>query len=120
MHIRLGAALTLLLFTACSSGESAGEAVVDPVSAATIVVTQQHIDQARRQMQVVRSAAQMYRMDNPTGCPTIDVLRAEGFVDAKAERDPWGHPLAISCEGREISVISPGPDGQFGTSDDIR
>lgn len=117
MRFCIAAASLLLTISACSSEE---ESDVSPVSAETIVVTQGQIEQAQRQIAVVRSAAQMYRMDNPTGCPTTATLRAEGFVDAKAERDPWGHPLAISCEGREISVISPGPDGQVGTSDDIR
>lgn len=117
MRFCIAAASLLLTISACSSEEASD---VSPVSAETIVVTQGQIEQAQRQIAVVRSAAQMYRLDKPSACPTAATLRAEGFVDAKAESDPWGHPLAISCEGNSVTVIVPGPDGKVGTADDIR
>jgi hypothetical protein len=48
-------------------------------------------------------------------CPDAAALGAPG--------DPWGHPLVITCTeqpGNQIAgVISMGPDGQPGTSDDV-
>ena len=34
-------------------------------------------------------------------------------------RDPWGHPYQIRRAGPGVSLISSGPDGRFGTPDDL-
>ncbi len=37
--------------------------------------------------------------------------------------DPWGHPYVYKSpgdEGRDYDIVSAGPDGQFGTADDIQ
>ena len=35
-------------------------------------------------------------------------------------RDPWGTDFIVECRARALVVISAGPDGRFGTPDDIR
>jgi hypothetical protein len=34
-------------------------------------------------------------------------------------QDPWGHPYQVRRTGTGASVISAGPDGKFGTPDDL-
>ena len=49
-------------------------------------------------------------------CPTLDEL-------AITATDPWGHPIALTCSDQPrqqiVGAISAGPDGAFGTNDDI-
>jgi hypothetical protein len=49
-------------------------------------------------------------------CPTASLVGA-------LENDPWGHPLELTCTdqpAKQIAgAISAGPDGKFGTPDDI-
>ena len=51
-------------------------------------------------------------------CPTMAQL--EEVRDIGRARDPWGVPLWRGCgPGPQIRVVSAGPDGTFGTADDI-
>ena len=52
-------------------------------------------------------------------CPTLDRLVTERFIDGSKTSDPWGHQLAVACDGGEVAVSSAGPDGELGTGDDI-
>jgi hypothetical protein len=49
-------------------------------------------------------------------CPAIEMLGA-------SVQDPWGHPMQLTCTDQPanqiVGVISAGPDGALGTSDDI-
>lgn len=37
-----------------------------------------------------------------------------------ALQDPWGTDYKIETKGKKYAIVSAGPDGQFGTDDDIR
>ncbi len=51
----------------------------------------------------------------------MDQLIEDKAIDkSKATTDPWDHPYRIECDGTDITVISPGPDGEFDTEDDIK
>jgi general secretion pathway protein G len=80
------------------------------------------IDSTRTDAQSIRAAAQMYLMENPGGgCPSMDDLVEERIVDStKRITDAWDNQFQIDCEGGDIYVISAGPDGQFGTEDDVQ
>ncbi|HHH30801.1 MAG TPA: prepilin-type N-terminal cleavage/methylation domain-containing protein [Polyangiaceae bacterium] len=68
----------------------------------------------------IRAVATQYIALKGGDCPTVDVLIAERELDADGGGvDPWNNPYTISCSGDDISVSSPGPDGQEGTEDDI-
>lgn len=69
----------------------------------------------------IRSAAGMWLLDNPSGgCPTVEQLKESRNLDAnKDSQDAWDRDFSIECEGDEITVVSPGPDGEVGTEDDI-
>ena len=70
--------------------------------------------------QGLRSAVMLYVADNPRGCPTVEDLVSERYLDAtRRTTDAWDTPFQISCEDGDISVVSAGPDLQFNTEDDI-
>lgn len=80
------------------------------------------IESTRTDAQSIRAAAQMYLMENPGGgCPSMDDLIEERILDSsKRVNDAWDNQFQIECEGGEPFVVSAGPDGQFGTEDDIQ
>lgn len=84
------------------------------------------LDQARvrdatKGVQVVKSAVNMYRLDNPGACPSADVLVEGKYLRGPRDSvDPWGNEWSIECAGGGVQVASPGPDGAIGTADDVR
>jgi general secretion pathway protein G len=80
------------------------------------------IESTRTDAQSIRAAAQMYLMENPSaGCPSVDDLVSARILDSsKRLSDAWDNAFHIECEGGDPFVMSAGPDGQFGTEDDIR
>ncbi len=70
--------------------------------------------------QGLRSAVMLYVADNPRGCPTVEELVSERYLDGtRRTTDAWDTPFQISCEDGDIAVLSAGPDLQFNTEDDI-
>jgi len=70
--------------------------------------------------QGLRSAVMLYVADNPRGCPTVEEMVSERYLDGtRRTADAWDTPFQISCEDGEVSVISAGPDLEFNTEDDI-
>lgn len=80
------------------------------------------IKSTRTDAQSIRSAVTMYLADNPGGsCPGIDDLIEDGTLDSsKRTKDAWEHDFQIECDGMNTNVVSSGPDGQFGSEDDVR
>jgi general secretion pathway protein G len=77
--------------------------------------------EAAKAVQVVKSAVNMSRLDNPRACPDVNELVRTKYLDgSKSSVDPWGNEFVIQCERGEVIVISPGADGQLGTEDDVR
>ena len=37
----------------------------------------------------------------------------------RSGKDPWGNEYAFETDGERVSVFSAGPDGEFGTDDDL-
>ncbi len=70
----------------------------------------------------VRGAAEMYLADSPgNDCPSVDDLVEGGFLNsATRTTDAWDQAFSIECDGIDITVTSPGPDGQMGSEDDIQ
>jgi general secretion pathway protein G len=70
--------------------------------------------------QALRSAVMLYVADNPRGCPTVEDLVSERYLDgSRRTTDAWDTPYQISCEDGDILVLSAGPDLEFSTEDDI-
>lgn len=76
--------------------------------------------QAVSDAQAVSAAVLLYMADS-NRCPaSSQELQNEGYLDrSKRATDPWDNEFQITCEGDDIYVVSAGPDGQFGTEDDI-
>lgn len=53
-------------------------------------------------------------------CPSMASMTADKELDSGGDtKDPWGGEFAVSCEGDDITVRSPGPDKKTSTEDDI-
>lgn len=74
---------------------------------------------ALRGAQAVEQAAELYRVEQPEGCPTIDELIAKHVVDRGKRDDPWGHPYRFTCDEVGPHAFSTGHDGEPWTADDI-
>jgi len=72
-------------------------------------------------VRALRSAAETWRSGRGGGlCPTAEILRRDNAIDPASKlTDSWSHPFQITCEGNKVTVTSAGPDGRFGTADDI-
>jgi general secretion pathway protein G len=78
------------------------------------------IKSTKTDAQALRSAVMLYVADNPRGCPTVEDLVNERYLDgSKRTADAWDTEFQISCEDGDISVVSAGPDLEFNTEDDI-
>lgn len=75
---------------------------------------------ARVDLRNVREAVELYRLDDPEGCPSAMDLVSMGMVqDVGLVTDPWGHLYQIECPADGPRVASLGPDGAPGTADDV-
>jgi hypothetical protein len=70
----------------------------------------------------IRAAAQNWQATtNSEACPTVAQLITEKHLDSTSNMlDAWGHPFRLKCTDGEVFVGSAGPDGTFGTRDDIQ
>jgi general secretion pathway protein G len=79
------------------------------------------IKNAKAAVQTVRSAVGVYIATNNAECATVPQLLEDKVLDkSTSSKDPWEHEFKIECDGTEITVTSAGPDGEFGTQDDIQ
>jgi len=68
---------------------------------------------------VTATAVDVYTSENQ-GCPTVrDLVEAGIFARERRLTDAWDHDFRIVCEKPEVLVQSAGPDGRFGTPDDV-
>lgn len=76
---------------------------------------------ARTELTKIKGAIETYRVNKRGKCPkTMEDLKAAGIID-KVAKDPWGTTYEFKCPGEkdQVDVVSAGPDGEMGTSDDI-
>ena len=78
------------------------------------------IKSTKTDAQALRSAVMLYVADNPRGCPTVEDLVNERYLDgSRRTADAWDTEFQISCEDGDVAVVSAGPDLEFNTEDDI-
>jgi hypothetical protein len=75
---------------------------------------------AIHRVRTVESALERYWLDHDRCPATKDDLVANGYLSARDLVDPWGRSIAYWCSEDDSSVTSAGPDGAFGTEDDIK
>lgn len=72
----------------------------------------------KTELNAIAIATQLYRIENPGSCPTLEVLFEKKYLRAKPD-DPWDNKYIIRCTKENISVLSYGPDEQKNTDDDL-
>ncbi|MFO0693449.1 MAG: prepilin-type N-terminal cleavage/methylation domain-containing protein [Polyangiales bacterium] len=83
-------------------------------------LNQARVTQTRTDAQTVASAANSFIMTHPNDCPSMEDLVEAGEISRNSRtKDAWEHDFQIECDSGEAVVKSAGPDGQFGTDDDI-
>lgn len=89
-------------------------------------IGQTQIATCRTSIQGICTAIDVYEVDNGTIPASLDALMKKsnemnwhGPYLKQDPIDPWGNKFSYSREGDEYKIISAGPDGQPGTSDDI-
>lgn len=84
----------------------------------------QKIKLTRSNAELLRGAVKMWRIqgNDSAACPTIPMLIADGEIDRgrMTKEDAWGQPWHITCDDRDATVASNGPDKLPDTEDDIR
>ena len=61
----------------------------------------------------------MYVAEKP-GCPNVkDLVDAKNLSTKTRVRDAWDHEFKIICRADRRIVLSAGPDGKYGTADDL-
>jgi hypothetical protein len=67
------------------------------------------------------AALSAWQGDHPNECPTLGLLETEGYLERGTQReDAWGASFRVGCASSELVLLSPGPDAQLGTKDDLR
>ena len=93
-----------------------------------------HIEKTRKTaaktgVDTIKGAITNYMIDKKKSTPPSDLkvlIEADGdneaFLDGGegALVDPWDNDYKLEVKGKRFVVISAGPDGDFGTEDDIR
>jgi general secretion pathway protein G len=70
---------------------------------------------ARVRACTVKSAVEMYVMEHPRKCPSLEDLKGDYIKSETGTQDPWDQDYVIDCSGKDPDVYSLGPDGQGGT-----
>jgi general secretion pathway protein G len=88
-------------------------------------------DQAKLAAGNIMQSLQMYKVHNhsyPTTDQGLNALVTDPgnsknwrgpYIEASKIKDPWGNPYQFESDGRMVKMVSPGPDEQVGTADDI-
>jgi general secretion pathway protein G len=80
---------------------------------------------AKQQILIFKTAMDRYRLDHDAYPPSeegIDAIK-QYLQSGEVPNDPWGSPYQYRNPGennREYDIVSPGPDRQEGTDDDVR
>ncbi len=78
------------------------------------------INTTKTRAQAIYNGYVIWSADNPGKCPSPqDLVDSQALQKGKDVTDAWGQDFSIKCDGNDAQVTSAGPDGQFGTEDDI-
>ena len=84
-------------------------------------------DTARLSMQRLMQNLEEYRIHHYKYPANLDALvenpgskKWRGpYAEKDKLKDPWDQPFEYESDGRKVKIISPGPDGEVGTEDDV-
>ena len=92
-------------------------------------VGQSQVAAARAGVGAVSTAIDLYETDNGKLPESLQNLITKGnepnwngpyLRKAEGLKDPWGHEYQYSKQGNVYTVASAGPDGSFGSADDVK
>lgn len=76
---------------------------------------------ARTDASSLSAAALRFRLDHARAAVALEVARFDELVGARGTTtDPWDGDFVYECEAEDVIAVSAGPDGAFGTEDDVR
>ena len=74
----------------------------------------------RSNIATIAEVVETFSMTNNGKLPdTLEELKQSGLLKESVLIDGWGKPFNYSKRGRSFTIISAGPDCEFGTMDDI-
>jgi hypothetical protein len=78
-------------------------------------------DHSRLDAKTLPLVVETWRLSHAGGhCPSLEDLQRDRLLKADEPIvDRWGNPFSILCFGDEIVIVSPGPDGEAMTEDDV-
>lgn len=82
---------------------------------------------AKADVQAISQAVDLYELDNGTPPASLQNLISKGgernwngpYLKNGLPKDPWGNDYRYAKNGEAYSVSSAGPDGSFGSEDDV-
>lgn len=78
------------------------------------------VKQTATDAKTISAAAEMYMAEGNGECPTVQQLIDQKILSDKLNtKDAWDNDFQIECNEDGAIVRSAGPDGQFGSEDDI-
>lgn len=92
-------------------------------------VAQSQVAAARASIGAIGTAIDLYETDNGRLPDSLQNLMTKGnepnwngpyLRKAESLKDPWGNEFQFTKQGNVYTVMSAGPDGSFGTGDDIK
>ena len=92
-------------------------------------VAQSQVNAAKAAIGAISTAVDLYETDNGRLPDSLQNLITKGsepnwqgpyLRKAESLKDPWGNEFQYTRQGNVYSVVSAGPDGSFGTGDDVK
>lgn len=93
-------------------------AVVVPVGWHRLKEDSLHVISPQFQSRVIISSVESW-LSERRGCPTVQELLDEKYLDSSLATDQWGSRYLIECAGETIQIRSLGPDRRLHTRDDV-
>ena len=82
---------------------------------------------AKASIEAIGLAVNMYEVDNGKFPDSLQNLLTKGgeinwngpYLE-KSTKDPWGNDFQYTKNGNSYTIVSAGPDGTFGSEDDVK
>ena len=89
---------------------------------------QAQVNTAKQSVDAIGLAVKMYEVDNgkyPASLQNLVTRASEPnwngpYLDKGLPKDPWGNDFQYTGSKDGFTVVSAGPDGSFGTEDDVK
>ena len=114
-----------LMILSCARDETTADTLASIVETEA-TINPSEAQRTRTELVVFRDAVRRYQTQfgtAPSQLRDLEKLGPETFSHRSFEnwsRDGWGREYRLRSQGGEVAVISPGPDGEYATADDLQ